>query len=162
MIRTALTFVLSLALIASPLACKKETRWDKAAENAEKKAEEKKPEGIQPGSAFNKFFPKDDTEGMKRVFTQEKEGFAEAKLQADGKDVATLSISDTLNNPEAKEKFSKATDKLEEYPLMTVGKNQSTALIKDRYQVKCSSQSLDADARKAWIGRFDLKGLSSL
>lgn len=161
MFRPALYLALSLALVTTPLACKKETRWDKAAEIAEKKADEKKPEGIQPGSAFNKFFPS-EADGFKRVYTQEKEGFAEAKLQQDGKDVATLSISDTWNNPEAKSKFASATDKVSDYPLMLVGKNQSTALVKDRYQVKVSSQTIDADARKTWISKFDLKGLSSL
>ncbi len=143
-------------------ACKKETQWDKAAEQAEKKAEEKKPEGIQPGSAFNKFFPADGAEGMKRVYTQEKEGFAEAKLQQDGKDVATLSVSDTLNNAEAKTKFAGAADKVSGHPYMTVGKNQSTLLVKDRYQVKVSSQALDEPTRKAWLERFDLAGLASL
>jgi hypothetical protein len=152
----------AVALFVVPIACKKETRWDKAAENAEKKADEKKPEGIKPGSAFNKFFPADGAEGMKRVYTQEKEGFAEAKLQQDGKDVATLSISDTLNNADAKTKFASATDKVSTYPYMTVGKNQSTALVADRYQVKVSSQTLDEPTRKAWLSRFDLAGLSSL
>ena len=154
-------FVLPNAIVGST-GCKKETRWDQAAEKAEKKAEEKKPEGIKPGSDFNKFFPKDGAEGMQRVYSMEKEGFAEAKLQQDGKDVATLSISDTLNNADAKTKFASATDKVSTYPYMTVGKNQSTALVADRYQVKVSSQTLDEPTRKAWISRFDLPGLSSL
>ena len=47
-------------------------------------------------------------------------------------------------------------------PLVTVGKNQSALLVKDRYQVKVSSQVLDAEARKAWIGRFNLAGLAAL
>ncbi|MEO7097069.1 MAG: hypothetical protein ABI175_27665, partial [Polyangiales bacterium] len=87
------SLVLALALgTATAFGCRRETRWDEAAKTAEKKADEKKPEGIQPGSAFNKFFPADDTDGMKRVYTQEKEGFAEAKLQKDGKDVGILSV----------------------------------------------------------------------
>lgn len=155
------SMVMLLALSTSA-ACKKETRWDQAAEKAEKKADEKKPEGIQPGSAFNKFFPKDGEGGMKRVYTQEKEGFAEAKLQQDGKDVATLSISDTLNNPDAKGKFASASDKVAGSPYMAVGKNQSTVLVKDRYQVKVSSQTLDEAARKSWLEKFDVQGLASL
>ncbi|GAC1355366.1 MAG: hypothetical protein NVSMB47_08810 [Polyangiales bacterium] len=155
-------FALALALFVVPVACHKETRWDEAGQNAETKAQEKKPEGIKAGSAFNKFFPADGAEGMQRVYTQEKEGFAEAKLQKDGKDVATLSISDTLNNADAKTKFASATEKVGAHPYMTVGKNQSTALVADRYQVKVSSQTLDEPTRKAWISRFDLSGLSSL
>ncbi|GAC1584599.1 MAG: hypothetical protein NVS3B20_14480 [Polyangiales bacterium] len=153
---------LLLALLMVPTACKREARWDKADENAKVVANEKKPEGIKPGSSFNKFFPADGAEGMKRVYTQEKEGFAEAKLESDGKVVATLSISDTLNNVDAKSKFQGATEKIASYPYMTVGKNQSTALIADRYQVKVSAQTLDEPARKAWLTRFDLGGLSSL
>ena len=119
-------------------------------------------EGSKPGSAFNKFFPADGVEGMSRVYTAEKTGYAEAKLKKDGKDVAVLSISDTMNEPDAKGKFASAADKVKGSPLVTVGKNQSAALVKDRYQVKVSSQTLDADARKAWIERFDLAGLAGL
>jgi len=114
------------------------------------------------GSAFNKFFPADGTDGTKRVFTQEKTGYAEAKYQKDGKDLVTLSVSDTANNPDARSKFSTATDKLDGHPLMTVGKNQSTILVKDKLQVKASSMTLDADARKTWISKFNLSGLAGL
>lgn len=114
------------------------------------------------GGAFNKFFPADGTDGTKRVFTQEKSGYAEAKFQKDGKDLVTLSISDTASNPDARSKFSTATDKLNGYPLMTVGKNQSTILVKDKFQVKASSMTLDAEARKTWISKFNLSGLAGL
>ena len=114
------------------------------------------------GSAFNKFFPADGTDGTKRVFTQEKSGYAEAKFQKDGKDLVTLSISDTAGNADARSKFSTATDKLNGYPLMTVGKNQSTILVKDKFQVKASSMTLDAEARKTWISKFNLSGLAGL
>lgn len=114
------------------------------------------------GSAFNKFFPADATDGTKRVFTQEKTGYAEAKFQKDGKDLITLSISDTANNPDARTKFSSATEKLQSHPMMTVGKNQSTILVKDRFQLKASSQTLDHEARKAWLSKFDLTGVAGL
>jgi hypothetical protein len=98
---------------------------------------------------------------MKRVFTQEKAGFAEAKLQKDGKDVATLSISDTDGTPDAKKKFDEAKEKLAgKYPLVTVGKNQSSVLVAGRWQVKVSSQELDAAARSALLSKFDLEGLA--
>jgi hypothetical protein len=151
---------LLLALGLSIAACSKEpSRWDQAASS---KPTAVTAEGSQPGSAFNKFFPADGADGHSRVYTAEKAGYAEAKLKKDGKDVAVLSISDTANEPDAKGKFASATDKVKGWPLVTVGKNQSALLVKDRYQVKVSSQTLDAEARKAWIERFDLAGLSGL
>ena len=44
---------------------------------------------------------------------------------------------------------------------MTVGKNQSTVLVKNRFQIKVSSQTLDHEARKAILATFDLKGLGT-
>jgi hypothetical protein len=158
---------LHVALLAAGLslsvACKKEPdRWDQAAtapvptKPTEPAAKEK------PGANFNKAFPADGTDGYTRVFTQEKEGFAEAKLQKDGKDVATLAISDASADADAKGKFAKSTESVEGHPLVTVGKNQSALLVKDRYQVKVSSQTLDAEARKALLTKFDLKALAAL
>jgi hypothetical protein len=143
----------------------KSTRWDTptAKSGVEKNTPPPK-DGPKPieGGALNKFFPSDGADGHKRVFTQEKAGFAEAKLQKDGKDVATLSINDASATPDAKGKFSSASDKVKGWPLVTVGKNQSALLVKDRWQVKVSSPTLDEGARKAWLERFDLSGLSSL
>ncbi|WP_394836782.1 hypothetical protein LVJ94_07725 [Pendulispora rubella] len=152
--------------------CKKETRWDQAAATttSEARAQAREEAGLPPvaevkqtkGAAFNKLFPDDGTDGYKRVFTQEKEGFAEAKLQKDGKDVATLSLADSVNDDDAKAKFAKSTDKVDSYPLVTVGKNQSALLVNERYQVKISSQTLDASARKALFSKFDLNGIAKL
>jgi hypothetical protein len=115
-----------------------------------------------PAGTFNKFFPKDGEGGFKRVFAADKEGFAEAKLQKDGTEVAVLSISDAEKLAYAKAKFESAPDKLDGYPLMTVGNNQTTVLVKERYQVKVSSKTLDHEARKVILATFDLKGLSAL
>ena len=60
------------------------------------------------GSEFNKFFPKAQS-GYDRVYTQEKKGFAEAKLNKDGKNVAMLAVSDTKSLPSAAAKFQNAT-----------------------------------------------------
>lgn len=156
-----LTSILVVPFLSLVLAgCSKEpSRWDQAASSQPTAITAA---GSQPGSAFNKFFPADGADGYSRVYTAEKAGYAEAKLKKDGKDVATISVSDTLNEPDAKAKFATAPDKVKGYPLVTVGKNQSAALVKDRYQVKVSSTTLDADARKAWIERFDLAGLAGL
>ncbi|HEU4537302.1 MAG TPA: hypothetical protein VFS00_24450, partial [Polyangiaceae bacterium] len=69
---------------------KKSSRWD-AASSARPAAPASGAPAAE-GGAFNRFFPADGAEGTKRVFTQEKSGYAEAKLQKDGKDLATLSI----------------------------------------------------------------------
>ena len=151
----------SLALSFGVLGCKDPpSRWDTAATSTVARSADAPP--VKEAGSFNKFFPEDGASGMKRVYTQEKTGFAEAKLQKDGKDVAVLSISDASGDTEALKKFEGATDKVQGYPLVTVGKNQSSLLVKGRYQVKVSSQQLDADARRAWFEKFNLSGLSSL
>lgn len=153
--------LLLAALGLTSVACNdKPSRWDDAATSKHTTAADAPP--VKAGGSFNHFFPADGTEGTKRVFDQEKAGFAEAKLSKDGKQVAVLSISDTASEPDAKSKFASATEKVKGYPLVTVGKNQSALLVKDRYQVKVSSTELDAEARKAWIERFDLAGLAGL
>ncbi|WP_394822998.1 hypothetical protein [Pendulispora albinea] len=169
---TAALFGLGSLTALGSSGCKKETRWDQAAATttSEARAAAREEAGLPPapevkqtkGAAFNTLFPGDGTDGYKRVFTQEKEGFAEAKLQKDGKDVATLSLSDSVNDDQAKGKFEKATEKVDAYPLITVGKNQSALLVNGRYQVKVSSQTLDATARKSLLSKFDLGGIARL
>lgn len=137
----------------------KSTRWDDAAAQGNGAPAPIASVGpVAAGGGLNAAFP-GDSDGFTRVFTQEKDGFAEAKWQKDGKDVATLSVSDTNANADAKSKFDGAKEKLGEWPMMTVGKNQTTVLAKNRWQVKVSSQTLDHDARKGILGKFDLKQL---
>lgn len=154
---------LAILLGALALGCKREpTRWDKASAEAKSAsvAETPAPEKTD-GSKLNRFFPRDGAGGYGRVFTQEKDGFVEAKLQKDGAAVATLAISDTEGDAAAKKKFDDATDKVAGVPLVTVGKNQSAALV-GRYQIKVSSQTLDAAARKALLEGFDIPNLAKL
>jgi len=161
MLRTCLLFI-GLLLAACSKDEPKSTRWeDAAATLASAPAPVASTGPVIEGGKLNAAFPADGVDGYKRVFTQEKDGFAEAKLQKDGKDVATLSIADTNANadPAAKGKFADAKEKLGEWPMTTVGKNQTTVLVKDRYQVKVSSQTLDHDARKKILEKFDLKRL---
>ena len=114
------------------------------------------------GSEFNKFFP-DAGNGYERVYTQEKKGFAEAKLKKNGTDVAMLSISDTTSLPTAAAKYDQATAKIQGYPAVQVGTTQTGVLV-GRYQVKVLSRtpSFAASDREAWIQKFDLRGLSKL
>ncbi len=119
-----------------------------------------------PGSAFNKFFPP-SADGFDRVFTQEKDGFAEAKLKQNNQDVALLSISDVLNNPKAANKFKESSETLPGYPTIKLAKQGSggtTILVADRFQVKVLSidSKLTEENRKALLTKFDLNGLAAL
>jgi len=163
--------LVALAVVAAVCAgvngCKKDepksTRWDDAA--AAVTTVQVSPSGAPAAPAIQagvlpKYFPKDESlAGYKRVHSADKEGYAEAKLQKDGKEVAILSIADAEKLAYAKAKFDTAADKLDGYPLMTVGNNQTSVLVKGRFQVKVSSQTLDNDARKGILSKFDLKGL---
>jgi len=149
---------LGLALAAG--CSDKNKKWEGTQESAEKRAEAKA-KGELPkaaeGATLNKFFP-EATDGWKRTFEQEKEGFAQAKFSKDT-DEATLSVSDLAQNEEARKKFSDASEKIGDDPLTTVGKNQTTALVAGRWQIKVSSQQLDHPARRALLEKFDLAGL---
>jgi hypothetical protein len=151
--------IAGLGLALATVACKQEpSRWDQAATSTATAGASPKIEG----SKLNAFFPADGTDGYSRVFSQEKEGFVEAKLKKDGQEVATLSISDASGDEAAKGKFASASDKVGDHPLVTVGNNQSAALVGGKFQVKVSSKTLDAEARKALLAKFDLAGLSKI
>jgi hypothetical protein len=117
----------------------------------------------ESGSSFNRYFPQGGG-GYERIYTQEKKGFAQAKLKKDGKEVATLAISDTLNNPDAVSKFKTSTQKINGYPAINQGSTGTTVLVADRYQVKIRSSdvSFTESDRVDWLSKFDLKGLSRL
>ncbi len=117
------------------------------------------------GGAFNKFFPA-DADGYDRVFSQEKDGFAEAKLNKGGKNVAVLSISDTSSPGLASSanKYQKSTEKLGTFPLLVEPIPKSTGVLVKKFQVKVASRdaSFTADNRLTWLKKFNLDGLSKL
>jgi hypothetical protein len=118
----------------------------------------------EAGGEFNKFFPQGSA-GYARVFSQEKKGFAEAKLNKAGKNVAVLSISDTSSLPAAAKKYEKSISKLNNYPLIDDTQLKSTSvLVNNRYQVKVASRdpSFTAEDRQMWLQKFNLGGLSTL
>lgn len=117
----------------------------------------------EKGGEFNQFFPSSG-QGYNVVFSQEKKGFAEAKLKQDGTDVAMLSISDTISSPAAADKYKSSTEKLSGYPLLDIGSTQTGVLVSDRYQVKAISRasSFTPQDRRDWLQKFDLQGLSNL
>ncbi|CAD5947497.1 hypothetical protein [Planktothrix agardhii] len=115
------------------------------------------------GSQFNKFFPKSQ-DGYQVVFAQEKTGFAEAKLNQGGKNVAMLSINDLANNPSAATKYQQSSKTISGYPAVTQGKNTTAILVANRHQVKVQSraESFTANDREEWLGKFNLNGLSRI
>ncbi|WP_310487600.1 hypothetical protein [Chamaesiphon sp. VAR_69_metabat_338] len=118
----------------------------------------------EAGSQFNQFFPQ-GANGYARVFSQEKKGFAEAKLNKGGKNVAVLSISDTSSLPAAAKKYEKSISKLNNYPLVDEPALKSTGvLVNNRFQVKVASRdpSFTAEDRQMWLQKFNLGGLSTL
>ena len=117
----------------------------------------------EAGGSFNQFFPKTDGE-FKLVYSQEKKGFAQAKLKREGKDVAVLSISDTISTPDTKTKFQQSTESIKGYPAAAQGTKGTALLVADRFQVKVLSRdaSFAATDREAWLAKFDLDGLAQL
>ena len=116
-----------------------------------------------PGSKFNKLFPKPDGD-YTLVYTQEKNGFAEAKLNYKGNEAATLAISDTATNPSAVDKYKTAAKKISSYPAVAVGDNGTAILVADRFQVQVRSKdaTFTASDRETWLAKFDLAGLAAL
>jgi len=153
------------------------SRWDQAQQDSTQKRTQAPRDNTQkqntsnrapvvgkalPGSTFNKFFPSAGS-GYQRVYTQEKQGFAEAKLKKGGKDVAVMSINDTANNPSAAQKFRQSNQQISGYPAVSQGNNGTAVLVGDRFQVKIQSRdpSFTESDRQAWLQKFNLRGLAS-
>lgn len=115
------------------------------------------------GGDFNKFFPKDEGD-YNVLYTQEKEGFAQAKLNLNGTEVATLAVSDTVISVDALDKFKDSKEEIGGYPAAAVGALGTAILVGDRFQIQVRSKdaSFTADDREAWIEKFDLAGLAAL
>lgn len=164
--------VLAVTWSLTAVGCSKEPdRWEAAQKSAEQKADAppKNPDAAPPpaaveGKKLNAFFPPEEFEAMKRTFTVEKDGFVEATLKdAKGTEVAKLAITDSsATNEDAKAKYAAATEKVGAWPLTTTGKNKSSVLVADRYQISIMSQKLAAAERKSLFERFDLAGLATL
>lgn len=115
------------------------------------------------GGSLNKFFP--SSNGNYQVaYSQEKKGFAQAKLKMDGKEVAALSISDTISNPSAADKFQQSTEKINGFPTIEQGNTGTAVLVDDRFLVKVLSRdpAFGQSDRQQWLSKFDLKGLAQL
>lgn len=137
-------------------------RWQQVEEQVET-APVAATETVLAGGQFNQFFPTPG-EGYDRVYTQEKKGFAEAKLKQDGTDLAMLSVSDTASNPTAVVKYQDSSRQIDGYPAVEIGSTGTGLLVKERLQVKVLSRddSFTPQDREAWIQKFDLNGLAGL
>ncbi|MEH2273560.1 MAG: hypothetical protein V7K40_01685 [Nostoc sp.] len=155
--------LLSVLLLTTACTAKVPGRFDQVQkESTQQRKGQAVTKTATQGSEFNKLFP-DAGDGYQRVYTQEKKGFAEAKLKKGGKEVALLSISDTTSTPSTAAKFSKSTKKIGGYPAVEVGKTQ-TAILVGKYQVKALSRdsSFTASDRADWLEKFNLSRLASL
>jgi len=156
---------LCLSFILFIGACAQETsRYDQVQqETTGKGATSAVAKDAEQGSSFNKFFPK-SAQGFQVVPAQEKKGFAEYKLNKDGKTVAMLSISDTSSNPAAATKYEQSNITIGGYPSVEQGSTGTGILVNGRYQVKVLSRdaSFTPEDRANWLQKFDLRGLAQL
>lgn len=155
--------ILSSCLLFTACSQQAPSRFDEAQQQSTSKGATAVVDNSQSGGTFNRYFP-DGNSQYERIYSQEKKGFAEAKLKAGGKEIAILSISDTANNPSAIAKFKQSSSKISGYPAVTQGSSGTAVLVGDRYQVKIRSKdsSFSESDRQAWLSKFDLRGLSKL
>ena len=154
-----ISVMLSLLLLLSACGSSEPTRWDNAQKESTSQPRNDAVKKQTKGGEFNKFFPNVSGE-YSLVYSQEKKGFAQAKLKKGGQDVATLSISDTLDTPNTAKSFEGSTKQISGYPAKEQGKSMTSVLVGGRYQVKVRSTSLSPSDREQWISQFNLSGLS--
>ncbi len=157
------TYLLVTILLVTACTSQPPSRFDQAQQDSTSRGATAVVKESESGGSFNRYFPEADS-GYQRVYTQEKKGFAEAKLKKAGKEVAVMAISDTINNPSAVNKFKDSTEKIAGYPAVNQGSKATAILVKDRFQVKVLSRdpSFTESDRKALLSQFDLNGLSQL
>lgn len=155
----------SILLFITLTACSPQapSRFDQAQQQSTQRGASAVVKESEKGGEFNKFFPKSQ-DGYDRVYTQEKKGFAEAKLKKDGKEVAVMAISDTLNTPSAAAKFQQSNQTIQGFPSVQQGSTATAVLVADRFQVKVLSRdpAFGPGDRETWLNKFDLKGLAKL
>ena len=161
--RFVAALILTSCLLFTSCSQQAPSRFDTAQQESTSKGATAVVKDSQPGSAFNRYFP-DSADGYERVYSQEKKGFAQAKLKQEGKEIAIMSISDVLNNPSTVEKFQSSSSQINGYPEVSQGSTGTAVLVNNRYQVKIRSKdsSFSQSDREKWLKRFDLRGLSKL
>jgi hypothetical protein len=163
-LRVLVPIALGLVLFVTACAPKSSSRYaDIQTETTRRNAPAAVTKAAESGGTFNKFFP-GSTGTYEVVPAQEKKGFAEYKLNKDGKTVAMLAINDTAGLPTAAAKFKGSTETIAGYPSVEQGTTATGILINDRYQVKVLSRdpAFTRDDRVDWLQKFDLRGLAKL
>ena len=157
------TYLLVTTLLVTACTPQPPSPFDQAQQDSTSRGATAVVKESESGASFNRYFPEPDS-GYQRVYTQEKKGFAEAKLKQAGKEVAVMAISDTINNPSAVNKFKDSTETIAGYPAVNQGSKATAILVEDRFQVKVLSRDPDftESDRKALLSQFDLNGLSQL
>lgn len=155
--------LVTLLLVTTACAPESASRFDQAQQESTQRGATAVAKDAQAGGDFNKFFPK-ASGNFSMVYTQEKKGFAQAKLKKDGQEVALMSVSDTSSNPSAATKFQQSQEKIAGYPAVTQGSKGTALLVNERFQVKVLSKdpSFTAGDRADWLSKFDLNGLAGL
>ncbi|MGB7440964.1 MAG: hypothetical protein WA919_07845 [Coleofasciculaceae cyanobacterium] len=156
--------LLSLLLLVTSCAQEPPSRFEQAQqESTQQRSGQAVVKNATQGAEFNKFFPEPGS-GYQRVFTQEKKGFAQAKLKKEGKEIAVLSINDTSSNPKAADKYRQSSKTISGYPAVEQGSSTTALLVGNRYQVKVQSRdtSFSASDRETWLKKFDLNGINRL
>lgn len=162
--RSVAAVCLGLVLLIS--ACTSPTEPSPFSQTQQETTEKGAPPAVAPdaqqGGTFNKFFPR-SVAGYEIVPAQEKQGFAEYKVNQNGVNVALLAISDTIGTPAAA-KFESSTSAIAGYPAVEQGQTATALLVNDRYQVKVLSRdpSFTKEDRAEWLTKFDLQGLANL
>lgn len=154
------SFALAFLLLITACSTPPPSRFEQAQqESTQPKVTAVSPEA-KAGGEFNRFFP----QSKDVVFSQEKRGFAQAKLKQDGKEMATLSIVDLNGNSAAIAKYEDSLETLGGYPVVEVGSTGTGLLINNRFQVKVLSRdpSFGSSDRRLWLEQFDLAGIENM
>ncbi|PSO49710.1 MAG: hypothetical protein BRC33_05815 [Cyanobacteria bacterium SW_9_44_58] len=156
---------LRIAILVSPACSSNEStsRFDAAQQKSTHSGVTAVAEDAVKGGKLNRYFPKPN-DPYQIVYTQEKRGFAQAKLKENGQELALMSISDIANNPSAADKFKESSETVQGSPVVNQGTKATAALVNNRYQVKIVSRSnnFNETSRKKWLEEFDLQTLAKL
>ncbi|MDY7014957.1 MAG: hypothetical protein SVX43_15455 [Cyanobacteriota bacterium] len=164
--KVLLSVFLASLLLLTATACTTSappSRFEQAQQESTQRGAEAVPDEAVAGGKFNRFFPQSQGE-YQVVYSQEKQGFAEARLKQNGQVMAMLAISDISGNPSAADKFQGSSQKIGGYPAVNPGSTATAVLVDNRFQVKVLSRNsaFAPGDRQTWLEKFDLAGLAGL
>jgi len=163
-LRTGLTALcLTFLLLLTACTAAPPSEFEQAQRESTERGADAVADNAVAGDSFNRFFPK-TTGNDDLVYTQEKTGFAQAKLIQSGEEVALLSVFDISSNPTAADKFAQSTQSINDFPVVAEGNSSTVMLVGDRFQIKVQSraESFTEGDRLDWLQKFDLNGIAAL